>query len=75
MPIKGWKKEQPKKRKDYRLSEKTVQNMDKLKMVSGKSETDLIEAAINYVHNEYTRAIASKDNDQWAIAQVLGIRI
>lgn len=74
MPIKGCKKVE-KQQKNYRLSLKTIEQLEKLHDVSDKTSTDLIEAAINYVHNEYTRAVAGKDNEQWAIAQVLGIRL
>lgn len=75
MPVKGWKKESPKQRKDYRFSARTIMQLEELQKISDKTETDIIEAAINYVQSEYVRAISGKDNDQWAIAQVLGIRV
>jgi hypothetical protein len=42
---------------------------------SGKTATDLVESAINYVHEEYARAIRGKNNDNSMLAQVLGKRI
>jgi hypothetical protein len=42
---------------------------------SGKTATDLVESAINYVHEEYARAIRGKSTDNSMLAQVLGKRI
>lgn len=61
--------------KNYRLSQDTVDKIAELQSESGKTATDLIEAAINYVHEEYTRALKDKDNDYCMLAQVLGKRI
>jgi hypothetical protein len=49
--------------KNYRLSENTVKQLESLQIVSNKTATDLVEAAINYVHEELM------------LSQVLGKRI
>ena len=61
--------------KNYRLSESTIEKITKLQEESGKTATDLIEAAINYVHEELTRANNGKSFDDFMLAQVLGKRI
>jgi hypothetical protein len=61
--------------KNYRLNEKIIEKLEELQVVSDKTATDLVEAAINYVHEEYARAIKGKDNDACMLAQVLGMRI
>jgi hypothetical protein len=61
--------------KNYRLSKETVDKIEQLQIVSGKTATDLIEATINYVHEELIRAVKGKSFDDLMLAQVLGKRI
>ena len=61
--------------KNYRLSEKIVKQIEDLQSVNDGTATEIVEAVINYVHEEYTRAIKGKDNDNCMLAQVLGKRI
>lgn len=61
--------------KNYRLTKGTVEKIEELQAESGKTATDLIEAAINYVHEELTRAHKGKSFDDLMLAQVLGKRI
>lgn len=61
--------------KNYRLSQATIEKIEQLQAESGKTATDLIEAAINYVHEEVTRANKGKSFDELMLAQVLGKRI
>ena len=59
----------------YRMSQETLNKITELQSDSSKTATDLIEAALNYVHEEYTRAIKGRENDAYMLAQVLGKRI
>ena len=61
--------------KNYRLSQNTLDQIEALQAESGKTATDLIEAAVNYVYEEYSRALVGKSNDACMLAQVLGKRI
>lgn len=61
--------------KNYRLSQSTIDNIAELQEESDKTATDLIEAAINYVHEEYKRAQQGKSFDDFMLAQVLGKRV
>lgn len=61
--------------KNYRLSQSTIDKLEALQKESNKTATDLIEAAINYVHEELTRASKGKSFDEFMLAQVLGKRI
>lgn len=61
--------------KNYRLSKGTIDKIEMLQAESGKTATDLIEAAINYVHEELTRVNKGKSFDEFMLAQVLGKRI
>lgn len=65
----------PKVLKNYRLDEKIVKNIEELQEVSDKTATDLVEAAINYVYEEYARAQKGKSFDDFLLRQVLGKRI
>ncbi len=65
----------PKILKNYRLDEKIIKKLEDLQEVSGKTATDLVESAINKIHEEYTRAIKGKSFDELTLAQVLGMRI
>lgn len=61
--------------KNYRFSQDTIEQLEALQTASNKTATDLIEAAINYVYEEYSRAVNGSEHDQLLIAQVLGKRI
>lgn len=61
--------------KNYRLSQSTLDKLAELQKESNKTATDLIEAALNYVHEELTRANKGKSFDDLMLAQVLGKRI
>ena len=61
--------------KNYRLSQDTLDKIAELQNESNKTATDLIEAAINYVHEELERAAKGKSFDNYMLAQVLGKRI
>lgn len=61
--------------KNYRFSEDTVKQLEELQVESGKTATELVEAAVNYVYEEMTRALSGRDHDRLLIAQVLGKRI
>jgi hypothetical protein len=61
--------------KNYRLSQGTIDKLLELQEESDKTATDLIEAAINYVHEEYTRAHKGKSFDELMLSQVLSKRI
>ena len=61
--------------KTYRLSQETLNKITELQNDSGKTATDLIQAALNYVHEEYTRAVKGREHDAYMLAQVLGKRI
>jgi hypothetical protein len=61
--------------KNYRLTQETLDKLEVLQAESGKTATDLIEAALNYVHEELTRANKGKSFDDLMLAQVLGKRI
>lgn len=61
--------------KNYRLSQDTIDKLSKLQEESNKTATDLIEAAINYVHEEYARALKGKSFDELMLSQVLSKRI
>jgi len=61
--------------KNYRLNDEIIKKLEALQNESGKTATDIVEAALNYVHEEYSRAIQGKNNDGSMLAQVLGKRI
>jgi len=61
--------------KNYRLNNEIIKKLEALQIESGKTATDLVEASINYVHEEYARAIRGKNNENSMLAQVLGKRI
>jgi phage terminase large subunit-like protein len=61
--------------KNYRLSQDTIGKIEELQKESNKTATDLIEAAVNYVHEELTRANKGKSFDELMLSQVLGKRI
>ena len=61
--------------KNYRLNNEIIKKLEALQLVSGKTATDIVEAAINYVHEELTRAAKGKSYDDAMLAQVLGKRI
>ena len=61
--------------KNYRLTKGTIEKIEQLQSESGKTATDLIEAAINYVHEELTRANKGKSFDELMLSQVLGKRV
>lgn len=61
--------------KNYRLNNEIIKKLEALQLVSNKTATDLVEAAINYVHEELTRAANNKSFDESMLAQVLGKRI
>lgn len=62
-------------RKNYRFENDTVRKLSQLQMVSGKTETALVEEAIKYIHGEYIRYTKGMDHDELAVCQVLGIEI
>jgi len=59
----------------YRMSQSTLNKITEMQNASGKTATDLIEAALNYVSEEYIRAIKGREHDAYMLAQVLGKRI
>lgn len=61
--------------KNYRLDNEVIKKIDELKIESGKNATDIIEAAVNFVYEEYTSALQGKNSDPFVLAQVLGKRI
>ena len=61
--------------KNYRLDNDIIKKLDELQNVSGKTATDLVSVIINYVSEEYTRAIKGREHDAYMLAQVLGKRI
>ena len=64
-----------KKLKNYRLDVKIIKKLEELQEVSDKTATDLVEASINYIYEEYTRALKGKSFDELTLSQVLGKRI
>ena len=64
-----------KKLKNYRLDVKIIKKLEELQEVSGKTATDIVEASINKIYEEYARALKGKSYDELTLAQVLGKRI
>lgn len=62
-------------RKNYRFDSDTTRKLTQLQMVSGRTETALIEEAIKYIHGEYIRSTKGMDHDDLALCQVLGKEI
>jgi predicted transcriptional regulator len=62
-------------RKNYRLDSDTTRKLAQLQMVSGRTETAMVEEAIKYIHGEYIRATKGMDHDELAVCQVLGVQI
>jgi len=60
------------KRKNFRLDAYTEHCLDELKAESGRNHTQLIDAAIQYVHLEYLRAKKGIDHDSLIMCHVLG---
>lgn len=61
--------------KNYRLPEAVIEKLDDLKEESGKDATEIIEAVINYAHQELEAARTGCEHDILLLAQVLGKRI
>ena len=59
----------------YRMSQETLNKITEMQNASGKTATDLIEAALNYVSEEYIRATKGREHDAYMLAQVLSKRI
>lgn len=60
------------RRMELRTDETTANKITELTKTSGMNQTRIIEAAINYIHGEYRRALKGMEHDEVMISQVLG---
>lgn len=65
----------PKKLKNYRLSENTINQLEAMQNESGKTATEIIENSIQYLYEEYGAALQGVSDKELMLRQILGKRI